>query len=145
MDIKNLINSKKWVRNDMGLGKVQFLKLILVKEKLMLLLISNEIKGPLYAKVENIGVINEQITIFYDGEYCELLKEKEYESFKENVTEEEWRVLFHSDVTKDLYELGLVEEEKGFTAQIHENIDTFMETNVDIKASDDICKQYGLK
>lgn len=143
--IKSLIENKKWVRNDMGVAKVQFLKLILVKEKLMLLIISNNIPEPLYAKVENIMVINEQITVFYDGEYCITLKEEEYESFKENVRKDEWNVLFHGDVTKDLDELGLVEKEKGFFAELHANTEQFMKANIDRKASEEICKEYGLK
>lgn len=143
--IKGLIDSKKWVRNDMGVAKAQFLKLILVKEKLMLLIISNNISEPLYAKVENVMIINEQITVFYDGEYCITLKEEEYESFKENVTKEEWNVLFHGDVTKDLDELGLLEKEKGFFAELHNNTEQFMKANVDRKASEEICSEYGIK
>ncbi|MEW9094073.1 MAG: hypothetical protein AB2417_03230 [Clostridiaceae bacterium] len=143
--IDNLIQNKKWVRNDIGMAKVQFIKLISEKEKLKILITSNTLKGPIYSDVENIIAMNEQVTIFYDGEHCEVLREEEYEDFKGNIRKDEWDVLFHGDVTKDLYELGLVEKEKGFIAQAHKDIEHSILANVNVEASEEICKEFGLK
>ncbi|WP_125154706.1 hypothetical protein [Clostridium rectalis] len=108
-----LIN-KKWVRNDMGLGKVQFLKLISVKEKLFILIISNNIKKPIYSKVEDIIISNNQIVVFYDGEYCEDLKYEEYEKFHNVFSKKEWDTVFKEDVTYKLEEIGVLEKRMDF-------------------------------
>ena len=143
--IDNLVKNKRWVRNDIGLGKVQYLKLISENEKLKILILSNVLPGPLYTNVDNIVVMSDQITVFYDGEHYETLKEGEYEDFKENITKEEWNTLFHGDVTKDLDELGLVEKEKGFIAQAHDDIQHINTASVNMEISEEICRTYGIR
>ena len=122
--VENIINNKKWIKNDTGLWKVQCCKLVRDDEDLMVFIVSDELNGPLYTRVEKISVINKnsELVVFYDGQYGAVLEESEYDTYSEFVNESEWQALFSGNATTELLKMNMVTDEEGFYIESHEGI-----------------------
>lgn len=141
--IENIIQNKKWIKNDTGLWKVQCCKLVRDKEELMVFIVTDELDGPAYARVEKMVITNNELVIFYDGEYGAPLEENEYENFSDLLTQREWRVLFSGNAVSELLDMDIVTEEEGFYIESHEGINRFI-NNFDEKASEEIAEHFNL-
>lgn len=122
-----IIKEKKWIRNDIGMGKIQCSKLINLKGELILIISSEVNEKPVWARVEKILVVNGEIILFYDGEYCVELEHQEYEEYKEFVEEDEWNCLFEEGNVSKLIEKDLISSNDGFYVEAHENINNYEE------------------
>ncbi|MEA4825808.1 MAG: hypothetical protein VB130_04135 [Clostridium sp.] len=141
--IENIIQNKKWIKNDTGLWKVQCCKLVRDKEELMVFIVTDELDGPAYARVEKMVITNNELVVFYDGEYGAPLEENEYENFSDLLTQREWRVLFSGNAVSELLDMDIVTEEEGFYIESHEGINRFI-NNFDEKASEEIAEHFNL-
>lgn len=142
--LDNMISSGKYVRNDIGMGRVQYSKLVMEEEELWILIISAELESPIYTRVENILVVNEEIIVFYDGEYGEILNKQNYENLKDAVTKEEWQMLFEHDAGEKLEGADIVIKDEGYYTEVHDTIDTYIEEGYDEKASLKVQKHFAL-
>ncbi|MDP4091102.1 MAG: hypothetical protein Q8930_17795 [Bacillota bacterium] len=120
--LEKIIGEKKWIRNDIGMGRIQCSKAMLINGELLLLICSEVNHKPVWARVEKILVANDEIILFYDGEYCEELDYDEYAEYEEYVSKEEWKVLFEDENTTKLDAQGLISSTDGFYVDVHENI-----------------------
>lgn len=141
--VKDIIKKGKWAKNSITLGRVQCGKLVEDNEKLMLFIVSDILEKPLYTKVEKVLVADNQIVVFYDGEYGSLLEEEEYDKFSAFLKREEWDVLFGGNTVDRLYKMNMLFEEEGFYIEAHETMEDFL-GRYDKDASKEICKEYNL-
>lgn len=141
--IENIIQNKKWIKNDTGLWKVQCCKLVRDKEELMVFIVTDELDGPAYARVEKMVITNNELVVFYDGEYGAPLEENEYENFSDLLTQREWKALFSGNAVSELLDMDIVTEEEGFYIESHEGINRFI-NNFDEKASEEIAEHFNL-
>lgn len=144
-EIEDIIENKRWIKNDTGLWKVQCCKLVRDKEELMVFIVTDELDGPAYARVEKIVVTNNnnELVVFYDGEYGAPLEENEYENFSDLITQQEWKALFSGNAVSELINMNLVTEEEGFYIESYEGINKFI-NNFDEKASEEIAEHFNL-
>ncbi|MGY0375038.1 hypothetical protein [Clostridium sp. JNZ J1-5] len=141
--IENIIQNKKWIKNDTGLWKVQCCKLVRDKEELMVFIVTDELDGPAYARVEKMVITNNELVVFYDGEYGAPLEENEYENFSDLLTQREWKALFSGNAASELLDMDIVTEEEGFYIESHEGVNRFI-NNFDEKASEEIAEHFNL-
>lgn len=141
--IKKIIDEKKWIKNDIGMGRIQCSKAILVNGELLLIICSEVNHKPVWARVEKILVSNDEIILFYDGEYCEELELDEFEEYKNYIGRDEWSILFEDENTKRLEELDLISGSDGFYVDVHENIDNY-EGEFDEEESEKINSDFDL-
>lgn len=123
--LEDIINRKKWIRNDIGMGKIQCSKLINIKDELLLIISSDVNEKPVWARVEKILVANGEIILFYDGEYCEELDQEEYVEYSSFIEENEWRTLFEEGNVSKLVKSNMVSSDDGFYVEAHENIKNY--------------------
>lgn len=142
--LDNILKNKKWVRNDIGMGRVQFVKLMEIEEDLMLIIASDNLEAPFYTRVENLLIVNNELILFYDGEYGEMLNKNEYDDYKEYISKEEWNSIFERELSLKLEELNFSSKEEGFYAELHETIEEYMEDQYDEEASEKLREHYGL-
>lgn len=84
--IKDIIDNNKWVKNDTGVWKVQCAKLFEDNNTLRLILVTDELEGPVSTQVEKIIVTNnEDLVLFYDERFNSILKEEDYDKFSKVV------------------------------------------------------------
>lgn len=143
-ELKNIIKSGKWVRNDIGMGRVQYCKIINMNEELILIIASDSMEIPLFSRVENILVVNDEIIVFYDGEYAETIQKDEYEDFRDYINKKEWDIIFAEDAGGNLEEAGLVSSKSGFYAEVHETISAYMDDGYDEEATEELCEQFNI-
>lgn len=142
--IERLIQNGSYVRNDIGMGRVQYVKLITIEGKLFMIIVSEEFGHPIVAKVENIIVVNEEIVIFYDGEYEDIIKEEERDKYKDVIPDKEWNSIFGADNGRELEKNNFVSQDEGFYAEMHDTIEDYMEEGYDEKLSLEVCKYFGI-
>lgn len=143
--IENIIKNKKWIKNDTGLWKVQCCKLVRDKEELMVFIVTDELDGPAISRVEKIVVTNNnnELVVFYDGEFDTTLDEEDYDSYSEFFTLKEWGVLFNGNAAKELLEMDMITDEEGFYIESHEGMSRFI-GNFDENASEEITEYFKL-
>lgn len=143
--IESIIKNKKWIKNDTGLWKVQCCKLVRDKEELMVFIVTDELDGPAISRVEKIVVTNNnnELVVFYDGEFDTTLDEEDYDSYSEFFTLKEWSALFSGNAAKELLEMDIVTDEEGFYIESHEGMSRFI-GNFDENASEEIAEYFKL-
>lgn len=143
--IESIIKNKKWIKNDTGLWKVQCCKLVRDKEELMVFIVTDELDGPAISRVEKIVVTNNnnELVVFYDGEFDTTLDEEDYDSYSEFFTLKEWGVLFNGNAAKELLEMDMITDEEGFYIESHEGMSRFI-GNFDENASEEITEYFKL-
>ncbi|EDS76150.1 hypothetical protein [Clostridium massiliodielmoense] len=142
--IKDIVNNNKWVKNDTGLWKVQCAKLFEDNNTLRLILVTDELEGPVSAHVEKIIITNNKdLILFYDERFNSILKEEDYDKFSKIVNREQWDALFTGEATKNLVAMNVVGSEEGFYVEPHEAINQFVD-NYDEKLSEELDKQFNL-
>lgn len=142
--IEGIIKSRRYVRNDIGMGRVQYARLFSLKNELFIIIISNELEGPLITRVERIIIINGEIIVFYDGEYGNIIEKEEKDELKHIIDNEEWNAIFSDDIEKTLEETDLVSTAEGFYAEMHDTIEDYMDEGFEEEISDEICKHFRL-
>ena len=140
--LNDIIKNKKWFINDMGFGRIQFIKLGLLNETLNVFIICNDNKDIMYNKIEDMVVANEQIVIYYNLKEMKVLHSDEYELFRNIFTKDEWKGIFTKEPSIMLERLGLIEGKKPVISQLYKNIDNIID--IDHKASKDICEKFKL-
>lgn len=140
--LNDIIKNKKWFINDMGFGRIQFIKLGLLNETLNVFIICNDNKDIMYNKIEDMVVANEQIVIYYNLKEMKVLHSDEYELFRNIFTKDEWNGIFTKEPSIMLERLGLIEGKKPVISQLYKNIDNIID--IDHKASKDICEKFKL-
>jgi len=145
--INNIIESNKWVKNDIAMGRVQCSKLIRTNSEpeLMVVITSNLLKKPILSNIEQILVVKDELILFYDGQFSTELDIKEYDKYKENFSKEEWEILFEQDSSDNLLKNGYILKGEGYYLEIHETMEKFMRRGVDKKESDEVEKEFNLK
>lgn len=145
--INNIIESKKWVKNDMAMGRVQCSKLIRTNSEpeLIAVITSNLLKKPLVANIEQILVVKDELILFYDGQYPNEINVNQYEEYKNNFSQEEWEILFKENPTDSLLKGGYILNEEGYYLEIHETMEKFLRRGVDEKESKEISEEFNLK
>lgn len=142
--IEKIINNNKWIKNDIGMGRVQCVKLVKDSKELLVIIVSNTLSTPISCRIEKIIIAHEEIVVFYDGEYIQRVEKDEYNRYRNFLNENEWNVIFRNDPVKQLYENHMISEEKGFYAEMHETLEKYMESGYDAEASEFLCKKYNL-
>lgn len=141
--IEEIIKSGKWIKNDIGMARIQCSKLIKDNEELGLFISSDVYNEPVYARVERIVVANNEVIIFYDNEYESVLEEKEYEDYSDLFSIDEWNALFGGETVEKLKEMNLISEKEGFYVETHESIESYI-NHYDEIISEDICEHFNL-
>lgn len=142
--VEEVINSHKWFKNDIGMGRVQCIKLVKDAKELLVLIASSTLSTPISCRVEKILIVHGEIIVFYDGQYLQRIEKDEYHRYKNFLNEREWNVIFKEDPVKELFENDMVSKEKGFYAEMHETLEKYMKSEYDIEASELLCKKYNL-
>lgn len=124
--LEGLIEEGKYIRNDIGMGRVQHVKPIMMNERLMIIMVSPELEGPIAARIEEIIVLNDEIIVFYDGEFENALSQDEYEDYKENISSDEWNIIFNTDAGEKLEDADLTSRNEGFYAEMHDTIEDYI-------------------
>jgi hypothetical protein len=119
--IRGILDRKKWSKNDLDVSWVQLSKLLVIKNQLVVIIKGNTIDKPVWARVENLKEMNDELIFYYDGEYETVLAEDEYGEYKEYISKEEWEALFSSDSLKKLTDMNLIDD-KGFYLEMHANM-----------------------
>jgi hypothetical protein len=120
--LENIIQDKKWTKNDIGMGRIQCGKLIQNKEDLILIIAPVMPPGPIYARVKKILLVNNVLKVFYDGENCEKLNIGEFDQYKSFLTEDEWNVIYDMDIIKKLELMNMISKREIFEMDVYENI-----------------------
>lgn len=142
--IKDIIDNNKWVKNDTGLWKVQCSKLFQDNNTLGLILVTDELEGPILAEVEKIIVTNnEDLVIFYDKIFNSVLKEEDYDKFCKIIDKKQWDALFTGEATKNLVDMDVVISENGFYVESHESINQFT-GNYNKSLSEELQKYFNV-
>jgi hypothetical protein len=141
--IKEIIGKRKWSKNDLGMSRIQLSKLMIIKNNLVLLIKGDTINAPVWSKVENIQLVEDDIIIYFDGEYDMVLGKGDYEDYKDYVSKEEWQVLFETDTVKKLEEMKLIDD-KGFYLEMHANIRKTENTG-EIEKFEEVYKELMMK
>ena len=141
--IEKIIVEKKWVRNDIGMGRTQCSKLMNIGDELILIIASATTNRPIWARVEKILYENSNLTIFYDGQYCEELNISEYEEYKEYINSYEWNAIFQDNSHLRLDNMKLISTDDGFYIDVHDNLDNYKE-EYDIEYSKKINNHFSL-
>ncbi|AJA47535.1 hypothetical protein CPAST_c14560 [Clostridium pasteurianum DSM 525 = ATCC 6013] len=142
--IEKLIYEGKWVKNDIGMGRIQCVKLVKDSKELLVIIVSNTLNTPVSCRVEKIIIVNGEIIVFYDGEYMQRVEKEEKDIYKGILNEREWNIIFKDDPVKKLYENNMISNEKGFYIEMHETLEKYMENGYDTEASKFICKKYNI-
>lgn len=142
--IDEFINIGKWIKNDIGMGRVQCSKIVKDEKELAILIVSDTLDTPIAVSVEKILVVSNEIIIFYDGQYVQKVEKSEYERYKQFLSAEEWNIIFKDDVTKELIKNKMISEEQGFYVAVHETLEKYMKNGYDEKLSNDICHKYNI-
>lgn len=142
--IEHIINNNKWIKNDIGMGRVQCVKLVKDSKELLVIIVSNTLSTPISCRVEKIIISNGEIIVFYDGQYIQRVEKGEYNRYRNFLNENEWNVIFRHDPIKQLYENRMIGEEEKFYAEMHETLERYMERGYDTEASEFLCKKYNL-
>lgn len=119
--IRGILDRKKWSKNDLDVSWVQLSKLLVIKNQLVVIIKGNTIDKPVWARIENLKEMNDELIFYYDGEYETVLTEDEYSEYKEYMSKEEWEVLFSTDSLKKLTDMNLIDD-KGFYLEMHANM-----------------------
>lgn len=143
-NIEGIIKNGKWVKNNLGMGRIQFGKLVEIDEELMLFIVSDSFDGPLFARVENMLVSNNELIIFYDGEYTENVENTDYDEYSNFFSEEEWDAMYSDTVGDALPDLNIVAKKELFYAELSENVDDYIESGYDEEATDEICERFNV-
>ncbi|GAB6149971.1 hypothetical protein [Clostridium novyi] len=142
--IKDIIDNNKWVKNDTGVWKVQCAKLFEDDNTLRLILVTDELEGPVSTQVEKIIVTNnEDLVLFYDERFNSILKEEDYDKFSKLVDKEQWDALFTGEATKNLVDMDVVGSEDGFYVEPHEGISRFKD-NYNESLSEELDKYFNV-
>jgi len=140
-NIENIIKSKKWIKNDIGVGMVQYSKLLEVDEELILFVLSNNLEGPLYLRVENLLIANDELNLFYNNEFSEVLDIEEYDDYCDNLSKIEWKYLFDNEPGEKLDENGMVSKKEKYFLQSYKNLEAVAENGYDEEATE-LVKDY---
>lgn len=143
--IEKIIDEGKWVKNDIGMWKIQCAKLVRDKGDLLLILVSDKAGLPVSCRVESALIVHEELILFYDKEYSEKVEKNEQHRYKELLTEKEWNIVFEEKVTEKLIKNNMVSEKLGFYAEPHETMKQYLQNDYDLEVSNKICERYNLK
>ncbi|AGK98231.1 hypothetical protein [Clostridium pasteurianum] len=142
--IEEIINNGKWIKNDIGMGRVQCIKPVKDSKEMLVIIVSDTLSTPISCRVEKIIIANGEIIVFYDGEYIQRVEKDEYDRYRNFLNENEWDAIFRHDPVKHLYENHMISEEKGLYAEMHETLEKYMQSGYDTEASEFLCKKYNL-
>lgn len=142
--IEGMIKDRKYVRNDIGMGRVQYARLFTMENELFIIIISNELEGPFVTRVEKIIIVNGEIIVFYDGEYGDILNKEEKNELKHIINNEEWDAIFSDDTGKALEKIGIILTDEGFYAEMHDTIEDYLDEGYEEEVSEEICKHFSL-
>ncbi|OFH99449.1 hypothetical protein CLOACE_22390 [Clostridium acetireducens DSM 10703] len=143
--LKDLINEGKWVRNDIGMFRIQYGKLLNVKEKLKLIIVSNSLEEPIYTSVEKILISgNDEAILFYDGQYPIRLHRNDYKEYDKYIDKSEWELLFGEDAGTRLERKDLVNKKEGFYVQPHINLENCMMSDYDEEETERVNRYFNL-
>lgn len=143
--IEGMTRNGKYVRNDIGMGRVQYARLFAVEKELFIIIISNELEGPILTRVEKIIIVNGEIIVFYDGEYGVVIEKEERDEYKNIIADKEWEAVFSDDTGKALEAIGAVSTDEGFYAEMHDTIEDYIDEGYEEEISEDICKHFNLE
>lgn len=142
--IEEFINKGKWIKNDIGMGRIQCAKLVKDIKELMVIIVSNTMDTPVSCRVEKIIVIHGEILFFYDGQYVQRVEREERNRYKNFLNEEEWNIIFKDNPIENLDKKNMISKEDRFYVEIHESLETYMHNDYDVEASKFICEKYNL-
>ena len=143
-NIESIIKSKKWIKNDIGVGRVQYSKLLQIDEELALFIVSNTLEGPIYSRVENLIILNDELNLFYNNDFSETLDREEYEDFSDYLSKGEWESVFDNEPGEKLDENGMVSKKEKYYLQPQENIEGISEDGYDEDATEVVREYFNL-
>jgi len=143
-NVENIIKSKKWIKNDIGAQRVQYSKLFEIDEELALFIVSNTLEGTLYSRVENLLIVNDELNLFYNSEFSDILDREEYEDYSDHLSKGEWESIFDNDPGEKLEENGMVSKKEKYYLQSHENIEAIMENGYDEETTETLREYFNL-
>lgn len=142
--IEEIIRKGKWVKNDIGMSRLQCSKIVKDEKELLILIVSNVLDTPIATRVEKIMVVSDELILFYDGQYAERIEKDEFERYKNFLSEEEWNIILGRDAVSKLISNDMVNEEEGFYVEMHETIEKYIKNGYDKNSSDMISRKYNL-
>lgn len=143
-NVEGILKNGKWVKNSLGMGRVQFAKLVEIDEELMIFILSESYDGPIFTRVENLFVSNNELIVFYDGEYTENIEITDYDEYESFFSDEEWEAMFRETGGEGLLELNIVSKKELFFAELNENINDYVESGYDEEATDALCERFNI-
>lgn len=142
--IEDVIKENKWVRNNIGMEKIQCIKLVKENENLMVIIVADKLAFPICSLVKKIMVDDGEIILFYDGQYYERVEEGEYNRYKNYLDKEEWNIILGDDPAENLFRKNRVGNREGFYVQLHETVKEFINGKYDKKYTDELNHIYNL-
>ncbi|MCR3761897.1 hypothetical protein [Clostridium felsineum] len=142
--IEEIIRENKWIRNDIGMGKIQCTKIVKENEKLMAIIVSNKLETPISSFIRKIIVLDGEIILFYDGEYYEKVEEGEYNRYKDYFSADEWKIIMGNNKTQELVQRDKVSKREGIYVEIHETAKEYINSNYDEKQTNELNNMYKL-
>lgn len=141
--IESVINEGKWIQNDIGGSRIQCFKVVKDENKLMVIIVSDKLQCPISSIVEKIMVIDKGVVLFYDGQYYERVEEREYNLYKEYLTQDEWNIVINKNPVENLIKRNLVSSRSGIFADIHETVSDYMNGKYNKEATDKLNHIYN--
>ncbi|MFD3156029.1 hypothetical protein ACFIJ5_04060 [Haloimpatiens sp. FM7330] len=143
--IEDIISSRRWVKNNISMGRIQCSKLLKEKDKLNLVIVSDSLDKPLYAMVQKIIINNGEIIMCFDGEYPLNINKDQYDEFKDYFTVDEWDNIFNNkNITEYLIKDNLINNKEGYLFVVHQNAELYIKDGFDKEATEELCCHYSL-
>jgi hypothetical protein len=141
--IENILKEKKWIRNDLGMGRTQCVKLTKINDEPIIVISSAISIKPLWARISRFLAVECNIIAFYEGAVCEELEREDYEHFKEFFTPEEWSVIYGENTEEELENMSLITRDDTLYAEVFELYDEY-EADFNEVASEEINNYFKL-
>ena len=144
--LDKIIKNNKWVKNDIAMGRIQCSKLVRTngEPQLLAIITSNELKTPVATYIEEIIVTNNQLILFYDGQYLTTIEKADYEEYKNYLSTEEWEIVFSKKPSDELVNRGMIADGQGYLLEVHETMEEFMRRGYLEELSNEIQQMYHL-
>ncbi|ADL52597.1 hypothetical protein [Clostridium cellulovorans] len=144
--LDKIIQSNRWVKNDIAMGRIQCSKVVRTngEPELLAIITSNELKEPVAAYIEEVLVANNQLILFYDGQFLTSIGKDEYGEYKDYLSREEWEIVFSKKPSDELVNRGMIAEGQGYLLEIHESMEEFMRRGYSEELSNEIQQMYHL-
>mgnify|MGYP000075901302 CR=1 FL=1 len=117
-----VMKNKKWIRNNMGMGRMQFIKFAMSENEPVVIMFSDILEKPQCSKVKQFVVKGCNVIALYDGTNCNELDRCEFGSYADYFEQDEWDVMYEQEAEESLKGMELLNNESGVSAEVYGTI-----------------------